>query len=260
MSFYLSLLLYNLYHLFCCLSSLFCHFFDFFCHLVYNEKKKGVKIMNELAEKIRYERKKLKLKQKEIADKLNISVRTYQRYERWHNSLHPCHLLQLSPQHKWSPEEFIRLQTFDNTQNDLLQSRECLKKLMEYKGYKINSLPLNEDTLVSPKIHKHHFDTDYALDPSIYGYDIIEDTVLNDKINFDFDIFFEHVMNYLELYTKQKFTEFNLTARRIKIMKEIKKEQRKNHKLLKESFELYANMFGKEDKEEGNNTEEKEDD
>ena len=43
--------------------------------------------MNELANRVKYKRKKRKFKQSEIAKKLNISVRTYQRYEKGVNQI-----------------------------------------------------------------------------------------------------------------------------------------------------------------------------
>ena len=104
--------------------------------------------MNELANRVKYERKKRKFKQSEIAKKLNISVRTYQRYEKGVNQIPQPIISELSKIFKINYRELIRLQLDDIEKdiNYLIQNHQFLIKLAEYKGYKIETDIETENT------------------------------------------------------------------------------------------------------------------
>ena len=173
--------------------------------------------MNELANRVKYERKKRKFKQSEIAKKLNISVRTYQRYEKGVNQIPQPIISELSKIFKINYRELIRLQLDDIEKdiNYLIQNHQFLIKLAEYKGYKIETdieTENTDETLL-----------ELGFDP-ISTYDTIENTVTKEKVSFFFSKFFNNITDYLEFYIKQQFKEYYDIIENKKKLEEIKKE------------------------------------
>ena len=76
--------------------------------------------MSELSEKIKYERKKKKIKQSEISKKLNVSLRTYQRYENGESDINENLLEDISKILKIEFTELLKLSLKDGCSDSCL--------------------------------------------------------------------------------------------------------------------------------------------
>lgn len=175
--------------------------------------------MSKLANEIKYERKRRKLKQSDMAEKLNISIRTYQRYEKGINQIPQPIISKLSKILNLNYRELIQLQ-LDDTEKDvdyLLQNYQYLIKLAEYKGYKIDI-----------DIETENEDEELlrlGFDP-ISTYDTMENIITKEKISFIFMDFFNHITDYLEFYIKQEFKAYHNTIENTKKLDKIKQEHK----------------------------------
>ena len=143
--------------------------------------------MSELSEKIKYERKKKKIKQSEISKKLNVSLRTYQRYENGESDINENLLEDISKILKIEFTELLKLslkEKYDDL-NFLIVNMEYLKKLMDYKGYQV-----------------------YEESGDNWSCDYMIDKITNEKISFSFIDFFDHITDYIEFYINQEFKEY----------------------------------------------------
>ena len=154
--------------------------------------------MSKLANEIKYERKRRKLKQSDMAEKLNISIRTYQRYEKGVNQIPQPIISKLSKILNLNYRELIQLQLDDiETENE---DEELLR---------------------------------LGFDP-ISTYDTMENIITKEKISFIFMDFFNHITDYLEFYIKQEFKAYHNTIENTKKLDKIKQE----HKEYIDSFEV----------------------
>ena len=114
-----------------------------------------------------------------MAEKLNISIRTYQRYEKGVNQIPQPIISKLSKILNLNYRELIQLQ-LDDIEKDidyLLQNYQYLIKLAEYKGYKIDI-----------DIETENEDEELlrlGFDP-ISTYDTMENIITKEKISFIF--------------------------------------------------------------------------